>query len=158
MKTNEFIKKVKELGFNVEDCVDLYSNEKIIRGIRYEYKIFARVGEDRRFSFNVFYSYFEELDIATQEALFDLVVEYARTPIEEREEKKYYLRLPIFGYDDEHSYLNLECNTGKYLFGSKTNIERYQTQFTQKEIDEMKKRFNLDSFEIVEVRRGRYEI
>ena len=54
-------------------------------------------------------------------------------------------------YDNEN-YLNLERDTGKYLFGSKKNIERYQTQFTQKEIDEMKKRFNLDSFEHVEVK------
>ena len=152
MKTSEFIKRAGELGFNVKDCVNFYNNEKIIKGIRDEYKTFARVGEDGRFLVDSFYSDFKKLDIATQEALFDLVVEYARTPIEERkEEKKYYLRLPIFVYDNEN-YLNLERDTGKYLFGSKKNIERYQTQFTQKEIDEMKKRFNLDSFEHVEVK------
>lgn len=61
------------------------------------------------------------------------------------------MRLLIFGYDDEQNYLNLERDTGKYLFGSKENIEGYQTQFTQKEIEKLREEYNLDSFEIVEV-------
>ena len=78
-------------------------------------------------------------------------IEYGRTPIEERkEEKKYYLRLSIFSYN-EWNYLKLERVTEKYLFGSEEEIEGYQTQFTQKEIEELKEKYNLDSFEIVEV-------
>ena len=152
MKTSEFIARVKELGFRVREKKFSVTNEVWLIVCEVEHTKFIGVEKNTRYLIDMNYANFMFLDDDLKWELFNLAVEYARTPIDERkEEKKYYLRLSIFGYDDEQSYLNLERDTGKYLFGSKKNTERYQTQFTQKEIDEMKKRFNLDSFEIVEV-------
>ena len=152
MKTNEFIKKVNELGFNVIEKQFIYANETWLIVREAEHATIMGVEKNTRYMIAIDHGRFEYLDDDTKEELFNIAVEYAKTPIEEKkEEKKYYLRLPIFGYDDEQNYLNLERDTGKYLFGSKKNIDGYQTQFSQKEIDEMKKKYNLDSFEVAEV-------
>ena len=153
MRTNEFIKRVKELGFSVKEKQFIYTNETWLIIYEGEHTKCIGVEKNTRYRIDTNYGNFILfLDDDLKWELFNLAVEYARTPIEQRkEEKKYYLRLPIFGYDDEQNYLNLERDTGKYLFGSKKNIDGYQTQFSQKEIDEMKKKYNLDSFEVVEV-------
>lgn len=77
----------------------------------------------------------DNLDVPTE--LFDLCVEYARTPIEEREEeKKYYLKLP-FDVRNEGFYLNYNNNYETYGFLSKFESSDWKTQFTQREIDNM---------------------
>lgn len=64
------------------------------------------------------------------------ILHYAYTPLEEREEKKkYYLKLP-----KEYKptgYLNFHTVDKIYFNAGKIQEWTYQTQFTQKEIDEM---------------------
>lgn len=119
MKTKEFIKRVKELGFEVginggTACV-----------LKNDYTTIMRVEVDKTFVADCFYLSNRSLEEEIREKLFDLLVEYAKTPIEDREEeKKFYLR---------HKWEN--------------------KQFTFKEIEEIKMKFGTDlaDFEIVEV-------
>lgn len=124
MKTSEFIKKVDELGYKMIDEVDdmvIYHDDKIM----------GSVNNNKVNKLDT--SWYE--DISTE--LLDLCVEYAKTPIEERkEEKKYYLRLPIKG-DPNISYLNYDEIIGGYSFNSNVETPIFKTQFTQKEIDEL---------------------
>lgn len=116
MKTKEFIKRVEELGFKV--------NKGITRiCIVSEGLTVATISTERVHYINCFC--FVDIEWKNQDKLFDLIVEYARTPIEDREEqKKFYLR-PWW-----------ENN-----------------QFTLKEIEEIKEKFETDlkDFELIEV-------
>lgn len=82
-------------------------------------------------------------------------VAFAETPPEDREEeKKFYLKhrwmkpRPI-----DKNYLNLWIGTNEYWLDCKNETEDVQTQFTKKEIEEIKEKFNTDlaDFEEVEV-------
>jgi hypothetical protein len=78
------------------------------------------------------------------------ILDYAYTPIEEREEeKKYRLKMPFINDEDE-SYLNFVRNRNGWLLSDeRDDLENYKTQFTQKEIDEMP--FDTKFFDKVEV-------
>ena len=66
-----------------------------------------------------------------------VIVNYARTPVKEREEpKKYYLRLPDYLYESS-SYLNYNAIDKKYCFFGGFGFGELQTQFTQEEIDNL---------------------
>lgn len=73
-------------------------------------------------------------------------VEFAETPPEDREEeKKFYLRhrwlkpKPIY-----KNYLNHWIGTNEYWLDYDNETKDVQTQFTLKEIDEIKEKFNTD--------------
>lgn len=98
MKTKEFIKRVDELGFKVNrinDQIDIIGRSFTI----------ARIYTNRMYAMNAFT--FVNIEWRNQDKLFDLIVEYAKTPIEDREEeKKIYLR---------HRYFRFDNGSGKYL-------------------------------------------
>lgn len=112
MKTKEFIKRVEELGFKVFNESDYY----VIKD-EYEDNV-ANVNKTTLTQMSTDYIEWDEVYDGDKTKLFNLLVEYARTPIEDREEEKYYL-----------------------------------VKFTLKEIEEIKKKFDIDlsDFELVEV-------
>ena len=151
MKTKEFMDEIRERGFyfeayNRQICV--YSD------IEHDNEI-ATIYTDACFSIDLTYTNFDELEHGRKEELFNLLVEYARTPIEERgEPKKYYLKhrwLKNEGY----SYLNLDKQYGEIVptLGTELNSYNFKTLFTQAEINDIKKRYctELRDFEIIEV-------
>lgn len=80
-------------------------------------------------------------------------VEFAETPIGDREEeKKYYLKHRWMAYENENN-LTLCFPTGKYYLSHSTENNGYKTTFTLKEIEEIKVKFDTDlaDFELVEV-------
>lgn len=81
-------------------------------------------------------------------------VELAETPPEEREdEKKYYLRHKFLEYI-HCNYLNYDYGVQELNLNDKGQFDNIQTQFTQKEIDEIKEKYDttLDDFELIEVK------
>ena len=85
--------------------------------------------------------------------VLDALYRYAKKSFKERqEEKKYYLR-HRFLEPNYSNYLNFEHLTQDWSLSTKLQDEEMQTQFTQKEIDVIKKEYNVDlkDFEIVEV-------
>lgn len=76
MKTKEFIKKVKELGFEIIRAgshIDIMFNDFVIAGVYTD-----------RMHVMTFYSH-EKLLLTNVDKLFNLLVEYAKTPVDERE-------------------------------------------------------------------------
>lgn len=77
MKTKEFIKRVKNLGFEIRRAgnnIDIMFDEFIIAGTY----------TDERY---VMYFYpYRKNTLFNKDKLFDLLVEYAKTPVDEREE------------------------------------------------------------------------
>lgn len=132
MKTKTFLEKVRELGFKIEEC-DL--DIDVINGTS-EY--LCSVSKTFRFVLDTDWTAFEGAEEATREDLYKLAVEYAHTPLEEREEeKKYQISLinNVVEYNSRGSYLNLRVDTGQYMMSASKETSEFQTQFTQKEIN-----------------------
>lgn len=117
MKTLEFIKAVKKLGY-----YPLENNEKIkiARPQSVPY-VYADVATKYRNVFRTDYFPFTELTSEKQAELLDVLIEYARTPLEEREEEpKCKLRhkwLCLDEFGDEKAFLNY-CAENKNVFNS----------------------------------------
>lgn len=146
MRTKEFIKRVEELGFGYEKAEEvyfIYDNE----GTEY-----AAVCHTTPNQISNTERAWDWLDKDVQEKLFDLLIEYARTPIEEREEeKKFYLRYKWINAD--YNYLNYDHRLNVYGLDRILNYNWTKNRFTLEEIEEIKKKFDTDlsDFEIVEV-------
>ncbi len=147
MKTKEFIRRAKELGFvagrHLDGNMAIFARDGIIVLID-EYMPYGLIMDTKH------------LKYLTNE-LFDLCVEYARTPIEDRkgkeEEKKYYLRALDSASAIMGRYLNFDKSLNIYFLHNNCQYSDYKTRFTKKEIDEIKKELNTDllEFEQIEV-------
>lgn len=144
MKTNEFIKKVKELGYEIKRSgynIEIMFNDFIVAGVYTD-----------QMHVMTFYSH-EKLLLRNADKLFHLLVEYAKTPVEDREEeKKFYLRHRWFKPSPIYkNYLNYWIGHDEYWLDYKNESKEIQTQFTLKEIDEIKEKFNTDLADFKEV-------
>lgn len=146
MTTKEFIKAVKELGYEAGMDDEWVS-------IVYKNKTLAHVFTKELYRMS---SYFSNIDCGENVGtLFALIFQYAVTPIEDREEeKKYYLRHKWLKQKSIYmNYLNHWIGTNEYWLGYKNEIKEIQSQFTLKEIEEIKEKIDTDlsDFEFVEV-------
>ena len=153
MKTKEFIKKVKSLGFAVMDEYDR-------KGELVEFRIgdgeedFVVIWPKFTFAISTIEGGFMDLKHPLPlDELYKLCFEYASTPVKDREEeKKFYLRhrwlesvgnrYLIWDPGDNCCYLD---DSAEYYSG--------KMKFTLKEIEEIGKKFDTDltDFELVEV-------
>ena len=137
LKTKEFIKEVRSLELEIAESlyeISIYDGNDELAYIR----------KDKRFYVCTYFEFSEYLSEELQEKLYNLIDEYARTPLDEREEpQKYYLRFTALTEIGDCNYLNY-CATEEtiYLSNHITKIVA-QTQFTQKEIDEIKEKFGV---------------
>lgn len=144
MRTKEFIKRVEELGYKTfkrDYHIAIYSGCD---------KLEAIVSSERYCGLNCCY------EGMTTRTLFDIIVEYAKTPIEDREEeKKFYAkhRYLVQAGDYTTAFLNYATNNDRLYVYTKAQTYSVKTQFTLKEIEEIKKKFDTDlkDFELVEV-------
>ena len=152
MRTNEFIEKVVESGFTVEHKNNNGSILILFECENDEYVV-ATVDKTKRYVMNTKFSYFlYTLDAEQQEKLFNLLIDYANTPPEERqEEKKYYIKLiGAAGICDCIVYNEKEKH---YFMSSAYEYPGYKTNFTWNEIRKfgLMKFVDSDLFEHVEV-------
>lgn len=147
MKTKEFIKRVEELGYDVK----LRNN--YIQIIRDE---FVAVVVYIDVMYSIAFHQIIKTSWNNGDKLFDLIVEYAKTPVDKREEeKKFYLRHRWLTSGSFYMYVK---NYTK-LYGEVYELVSWRCgeingmQFTLKEIEKIKKEFNTDlkDFEIIEV-------
>lgn len=147
MKTNEFIKEVEALGFDT----GIFFETGV--SVRTEYGgDILKIGSRSVYKIDCFHFAYDNLDTCTREKLFKLAVEYASTPLEEREEeKKYYIRLK--GIRDNESYVNLRENDNELSMSTIYQPTNYKTQFTKSEIERygLEKFADNELFELVEV-------
>ena len=121
MKTTEFIKRVEELGLSVKEGVgyEIYHAGKIV----------SRVFKMHESVVDTSLSEFRYLNNRDRMDLLDLIIEYAKTPLEDREEeKKYKVRCKL-----TNRYLDKTFN-GKLDWNS---IRTSQRIFTLKELEDL---------------------
>lgn len=141
MKTKEFVKKVKQLGY---DC----SIEK--------YLLYVFEGNHSIACISLCRTSYFTIQKGDPE-LCKLCIEYAQTPLEEREEeKKYHLYLKKENrefYDAIGSYLTLSKRDNTFSIDVGVETAGLTSEFTQEKIDWIKERFNtdLEEFEQIEV-------
>ena len=149
MRTKDFIKSVEELGFEV------YVGEHHIRVLSDDKRV-ACVFTMHNYALNTYSPY--KVNYKYKDALFELLVEYAKTPIEERKEpKRYYLRHK-WAKTKNGNWLYMALRKRPHisyftLQGSDEDIFEYQVRFTREEIKEIKEKFDTDlsDFEVIEV-------
>jgi hypothetical protein len=152
MKTKEFIEKVEELGFEVMEGKN--SSERWIELFDSNCYAVSKVSTEYICEIVTTFNEFTNLQKDLKKQLFELLVEYSSTPIEEREEKKkYYLKHKFLTNRFRDCYLNYKTKYDDYILSDNKKEEDYKTQFTEQEIEEIKQKFNtsLDDFEIIEV-------
>ena len=149
MKTKEFIKRVKELGFEVR----INSRTAYILNDK---TTIVRVEIDKAFVIDCFYLLNWTLEEEIREKLFDLIVEYAVTPVKAREEeKKFYLKHRYLqsSLTNSNNILCYSASDDKLALCNGINFPKYKTYLTLKEIEEIKEKFDTDlvDVELVEV-------
>ena len=146
MKTKEFCAKVEELGFRTTHVnAYIYIENRMVDTC-------AMVNEYNCYEVNTDIGDFYELKEETKKELFELLVGYSSTPIEERkEEKKYYLKHKWMNFKRERY---LKCIGGEYCLHDAEQPTKHKVQFTQIEIDKIKEKFgtDLNDFEMIEAK------
>ncbi|WP_025728429.1 hypothetical protein [Atopobacter phocae] len=114
MKTSEFIKRVKELGYSLGETEHSYV-------VTLEGEIILQTSKESKYKMDVWF-------YDAEDGLFDLAVKYAKTPIEQRKDIKL--------TDDEIIYLKFAklegCNwiardKNGYLYAYKEEPEKLDT-------------------------------
>lgn len=136
LTTKEFIREVQELG--------LKTSEKSDSILIYDgYCQAACVYKNELFSINTSYAAFDNLSEELKEKLYSLIDEYARTPLDEREEQeRFFLKFKI-ETDDDCNFLNYDKNDDEPTLDNRLETSSFQTRFTQKEINDIRRKFGL---------------
>lgn len=151
MKIKEFIKRVEELGYLVNEGYVDWQISRICKG---QDLLVAIVNKNNLCRIST-----DWWDIPDEEKskLLDIIVEFAKTPIEDRkEEKKFYLKhrfLTSLLGEMKYSFINYNTKYNEIFLSNKESLGETKTRFTLKEIEEIKERFDTDlaDFELVEV-------
>ncbi|MFR9278545.1 MAG: hypothetical protein ACLVME_02555 [Ezakiella coagulans] len=146
LTTKKFIKEVEKLGLRVGESSTTIS-------IYYENAIVARVNKWKMFFTDTLFLVFDDLSKELKEKLYNLIDKYARTPLDEREEQeRFFLKFKIKTADN-CNFLNYDKNDDEPTLDNSLETSNFQTQFTQKEIDDIKKRFGvtLSDFEQIPI-------
>ena len=153
MKTKEFIKKVKGLGFEVEDEYDR-KGELVEFRIRDGEEDFVVIWPKFTFAISTIEDGFMDLKYPLPlKELYKLCFEYASTPVKDREEeKKFYLKhrwLESVG----NRYLIWDSGDKCYYLDDSAEYYSGKIKFTLNEIEEIEEKFDTDlsDFELVEV-------
>lgn len=152
MKTKEFIKRVEELGYSFSSsyyCWEIRNKKN---------HLIAVVSKDVLYKISTDSAYWDVIPDEDKNKLLELIVEFASTPVEDREEEeKFYLKHRWLMTEFGDTYYLCKCYNaaGKISYGIRLSyITHDETRlFTLKEIEEIKEKFDTDlsDFELVKV-------
>lgn len=151
MKTKEFIKRVEELGYPLSSsyyCWEIRNKKNYL---------IAVVSKDVLYKISTDSAYWDGISDEDKNKLLGLLIEYAKTPIKDREEEKKFLIKHKYLVSKAICQVNLARNKEKNVYrviNCKVDNLVYQVQFTKKEIEEIKEKLDTDlkDFELVEVK------
>ena len=161
MKTKEFIKAVKNLGFTIKYYKTPFSNVKSndydLITICLEDKDLVEIWMNCKYAISTIsdgHSCF--LNGYDVDKLYKLCFEYANTPVMDREEEKKFLIQHKYLVSKNLLPVNLAWNKLKDVYRSinlKVDNHIYQAQFTLKEVEDIKIKLGTDlaDFKLVEV-------
>ena len=144
MKTKELMNSLKRRGYRYER-VNFIGSGLGLRIINKEYSAVAVINTDKIRALDTRFPSFYELSEEKQDDLYNLLDEYARTPMEDREPlKKYRYRfIPniTFDYPDCHIARRVQFLSGEEVLQLDTSKEetaerRPEYHFTDKEVEQ----------------------
>ena len=133
MKYSEAEKQIKALSNNYR----IYMNDGDFNVAYTKNDPIAYVKDKECYKVNILYTeeFLQKLPFSSK--LYMILAALAVTPPEDRkEEKKQYVKI----YDSIVGYLNIDILNHKMSIDSRTNIDTMKTKFTNKDIEELKKR------------------
>ena len=151
IKTKEFIKRVEQLGYLVNEGHVDWQISRICKG---QDLLVALVNKNNLCRISTDFGGWWDIPNEEKSKLLDIIVEFAKTPVEDRkEEKKFYLEHKYFKCTNGDSrYFQIYESNGTPWLNAMYTVMGYKKQFTLKEIEEIKKKFDTDlsDFELVE--------
>jgi hypothetical protein len=159
MRIDELKKEIELLGdgekwsFKAIECGDYVNIQRLIGNTR---QLIAWVKIKKIFIVNTDYRTFANLPEEIREKIFDILVKFARTPVDEREEEKKYVITHKYAVSKNLNPVNLAWNKEKNayrLINCKQDNDIYKALFTKEEIEKIKEKLDTDltDFRIVEV-------
>lgn len=156
MRYKEFEEKIEAWGrkYGYEPLVEKDINNiyvSVIYGI--SQIIILTTSNSERYVMDLNWSSYIPFPKNAKGDLFQIITEFAATPIEDREDEKlFYVKHKFLGLECDWNYLN-KYDDKSYSLDDKFDIGLYKTKFTLEEIEGIKKEFNtnLEDFELVEV-------
>lgn len=152
MKTKEFIKRVEELGYLVNEGHVDWQISRISNG---QYLLVAIVNKNNLSRISTDFVGWWDISDEEKSKLLDIIVEYAKTLIEDRkEEKKFYLKHRYFEIaGGGRGFFTIDNESGLPFLKYITSSDNYNQIFTLNETEEIKEKFDTDlsDFELVEV-------
>lgn len=149
MKTKELKSLLEKIDYSVR-CTE----KTVVIEDKFEIAI-ATIRRDATCQFSTLSLAWGSIPYIRQRLILSYIVEYAETPLKEREEvKKFYLRHRWFKCTNgDGRYFQIYESDGTPWLNAMYTVKGYKKQFTLKEIEEIKKKFDTDlaDFEIVEV-------
>ena len=143
----QFEKIINELGYKVEHDFHVYVQSDSGR-------TFACISKVDYKQLNLIWPKTRELTDAEKDLMSDACWQLASTPLEDREEQNlYHLKVyPKYSpfFDSDCDYLNIDRDN-EMVISTKHETSLYKTIFTEEEINELSKEYDLSLFEKVEV-------
>jgi hypothetical protein len=153
LTTKEFKRKVTDLGFVVEETPligDICIYEFEVNGTMQN--LLARIWTEKIFASTTLMYNFNLLKDDLKEKLFNLVNDYASTPLDERvKEQKFYLQFAFSKINNDENYLNYYPFSDSYGMGNRIQTLGSKTEFAQKDIDDIKKKFGVTLHELAKI-------
>ena len=147
MTYKQFEKIINELGYEVEHDFHVYVQSNSGR-------TFACISKVDYKQLNLIWPKTRELTDAEKDLMSDACWQLASTPLEDREEQNlYHLKVyPKYSpfFDSDCDYLNIDRDN-EMVISTKHETSLYKTIFTEEEINELAKEYDLSLFEKVEV-------
>lgn len=145
LTTKEFKRKVTDLGFVVEETPligDICIYEFEVNGTMQN--LLARIWTEKIFASTTLMYNFNLLKDDLKEKLFNLVNDYASTPLDKRvkEQERFFLKFKI-EIGDKYEYLNYYKEEDVLTLDNSLETSNFQTLFTDKELKELKEKFGV---------------
>lgn len=171
MRIDELKNEIEKVGqkynedFLVEELENSDGDSYIKVYINYSWELYyvARIELDKRYAFSTIEEAFDGLPEELQKELFNILVKFARTPTDEREEeKKYQYKLKgkywwiLKDFEVDKIYFNLvkdEDLENHLKLNDSEDTPLHKTTFTDKEMEEVLEEFDVDlnMFDKIEV-------
>lgn len=138
MKTSKVIKELLEMNMQIEKC------GRVLYVSRCEDNI-ASINLDEKFNIDTDYVAFRnDLTEYEKERVYVLLTKLAETdPKDRKEPQKFYLKFEALTNNGDGTYLNYYKTDDSIGMSTRYQSFGFQTEFTQKEIDEIKEKFGV---------------
>ena len=155
MKTKEVIKKLEELGYICELKGDKIKILEVFKQVDFFPPIhIAVIALEERYLNNTNFTAFASITESERGELYEIFDKFVKSSLPDRqEEKKFYLRHKYFkSAIGSYKYFCIYTGTGNPFLRYYEITNTYKFEFTLKEIEEIKEKYNTDlsDFELME--------